>query len=79
MAGAVLAAHGRPGAQPAPPAGRSTAPVPVATAARDHAANAGLCPAQAVWATTSDGDRRRLADLAHLAADLREHPTGAAA
>jgi hypothetical protein len=54
-------------------------PVPVATAARDHAANAGLCPAQAVWATTSGHDRLRLADLAVLAADLRENPTDAAA
>ncbi len=46
--------------------------VPVATAARDHAAAAGLCPAEAVWATVhGDGQRQRLAQLAALVADNR--------
>ncbi|MFG2040785.1 replication-relaxation family protein [Dactylosporangium sp. NPDC048998] len=54
-------------------------PVPVATSARDWAAAAGLCPAEAVWATAhGDGRRHRLADLVASVADLR-HPRGAAA
>jgi hypothetical protein len=37
----------------------------VATGARDYAASAGLCPAEAVWATVhGDGTRLRLAELA---------------
>src|SRR2546429_3592938 len=39
--------------------------VPVATGARDHATAAGLCPAEAIWATVhGDGQRLRLIDLA---------------
>ncbi|WP_238010389.1 replication-relaxation family protein [Dactylosporangium sp. AC04546] len=54
-------------------------PVPVATSARDWAASASLCPAEAVWATPhGDGQRHRLVDLAAYAADLR-HPRGEAA
>ncbi|WP_431728910.1 replication-relaxation family protein [Verrucosispora sp. TAA-831] len=47
--------------------------VPVATGARDHAAAAGLCPAQAVWAVPGgDGQRSTLADLAVWVADARD-------
>jgi hypothetical protein len=44
--------------------------VPVATGARDHAATAGLSPAEAVWAVADGGGQRlRLADLAGYAVD----------
>ncbi len=44
--------------------------VPVATGARDHAATAGLGPAEAVWAVVGgEGQRLRLADLARYAVD----------
>ncbi len=43
--------------------------VPVATGARDHAAAAGLCPAEAVWAVSGGGGQRRLADLASYVVD----------
>jgi hypothetical protein len=47
--------------------------VPVATAARDHAAVAGLCPAEAVWAVAGvDGQRLRLAELARYVTDGRD-------
>ena len=46
--------------------------VPVATGARDHATAAGLCPAEAIWATVhGDGQRLRLIDLAVFVADDR--------
>jgi hypothetical protein len=42
----------------------------LATAARDHAAAAGLCPAEAVWAVAGiDGQRLRLAELARYVTD----------
>lgn len=44
-------------------------PVPVATAARDYAAAAGLCPAEALWAVPGYDQRVRLADLAAFVAD----------
>jgi hypothetical protein len=47
----------------------TTPPVPVATAARDHAAAASLCPAEAVWAVPGHGQRVRLANLAAFVAD----------
>ncbi|MEW2474692.1 replication-relaxation family protein [Micromonospora gifhornensis] len=54
--------------------------VPVATGARDHATEAGLCPAQAVWAVAGgDGQRSTLADLAVWVADARELAGEAAA
>jgi hypothetical protein len=57
----------------------SPPPVPVATAARDHAASAGLCPADAVWASGhGDGERYRLAELADYVADLRDPDRAAA-
>ncbi|MER7889418.1 replication-relaxation family protein [Micromonospora sp. NPDC094482] len=51
-----------------------TAPqVPLATGARDRAATAGLCPAEAVWAVRAGGGRRyRLVDLSRYVADNRE-------
>jgi hypothetical protein len=52
--------------------------VPVATGARDHAAAARLCPAEAVWAVTRGAQRLRLADLAAYVADDQD-PTGEAA
>ncbi|RIV29784.1 replication-relaxation family protein [Micromonospora radicis] len=45
----------------------------VATGARDHAATAGLCPAEAVWAMAGgDGQRSTLADLAAWVIDDRD-------
>lgn len=44
--------------------------VPVATGARDHAAAAGLSPAEAVWATRRGHDRVRLVDLDAYVAGL---------
>ncbi|MFI7487848.1 replication-relaxation family protein [Micromonospora echinaurantiaca] len=45
--------------------------VPVATGARDYAATAGLCPAEAVWAVPGGGgQRQRLADLASYVVDV---------
>ncbi|MEH0986129.1 replication-relaxation family protein [Micromonospora sp. CPCC 205556] len=53
--------------------------VPVATGARDHAASAGLCPAEAVWAVAGGGgQRRRLADLSIDVAGGRDLPGEAA-
>jgi hypothetical protein len=54
-------------------------PVPVATAARDHAAAAGLCPAEAVWAVPGHGQRVPLVDLAAFVADANRSASGAAA
>ncbi|MEH0934196.1 replication-relaxation family protein [Micromonospora psammae] len=53
--------------------------VPVATGARDHAASARLCPAEAVWAIAGGGgQRRRLADLSIDVAGGRDLPGEAA-
>jgi protein involved in plasmid replication-relaxation len=53
--------------------------VPVATAARDHAVAAGLCPAEAVWAVAGgDGRRLRLAELVDYVADLHRRDAGVA-
>jgi hypothetical protein len=53
--------------------------VPVATGARDHAATAGLCPAEAVWTAAGDGGQRStLADLSAWVLDDRDS-TGEAA
>jgi len=53
--------------------------VPVATGARDHATQAGLCPAEAVWATVhGDGRRVRLVDLSRFAVDTHNNTSEAA-
>ncbi|GAB3970893.1 replication-relaxation family protein [Plantactinospora veratri] len=54
-------------------------PLPLATGARDHAASAGLSPADAVWAIAyGDGQRYRLVDLAAYVVDLRHESSEAA-
>ncbi|AVT30227.1 hypothetical protein C6361_12795 [Plantactinospora sp. BC1] len=54
-------------------------PLPIATGARDHAASAGLSPADAVWAIAhGDGQRYRLVDLAVYVVDLRHELSEAA-
>ncbi|MGC5330465.1 replication-relaxation family protein [Micromonospora sp. DT62] len=53
--------------------------IPVATGARDHAASAGLCPAEAVWVLSGGGGQRwRLADLAAYVVGGQDHPGEAA-